>query len=346
MLKIHSERAKPAVYIVVVTAGVYLCIKFLLPVFFPFILAYGFALIVLPAAEWMHNKLHFQKNIAVAMVMLFYIVIIVLIGGCLLKNGFVQLKNLISNLAVIQEAVDIKVKNICDSIDMIAGLESGEVYYIVRDCIDNFVESSKSQITNSVMGNSLPIIVEIGEFIAAVVVVIVGTFFFAVEKDNITKWRETFPFAKEFNMVAGKLHHVFAAFIRAQSVIMFFTAVICTIGLWIMGNPYSIILGSVIGLLDALPLIGVGLILIPWAIFSFVSGKIKNGVIILIIFALCYITREILEPKLIGKNAGIHPIVSLISIYVGYKAFGILGVVLGPIAYAIIAEVVKEKYIY
>lgn len=341
MVQLHNKKIKPAVCIVLVTAGVYLCLKYLLPLFLPFVLAYGFSLLINPVAGFMCKRMNFHIKAAVLMVMVFYLILIVLAGGFIVQKTLLQFEKLIANFPVLQAAVDIKIRNICLGLENAAGLNDGTIYYILCDCAESFYSNITTDAMSSVMGNSVPIIVKIIEYIAAFVIIVIGAFFFAADRENIQRNLRKNIYAEEISLVTERLRHVFGAVVKAQVIIMLVTSVICTLGLWILRNPYSIIVGIIIGVLDALPLIGVGIILVPWAIYYFISGEVKKGLIMGIIFVICYITREVLEPKLIGGNIGMHPIISLISIYAGYKVFGILGLILGPIAYVVIAELVK-----
>ena len=95
-------------------------------------------------------------------------------------------------------------------------------------------------------------------------------------------------------------------------------------------------------LLDALPLIGVGTLLVPWSIYQFIFGDVRVGVGLLVLFGVHEILRQITEPKIIGKSLGIHPVLSLILLYVGYSIFGFFGLLLIPIA-AVVVNTIKSN---
>lgn len=99
--------------------------------------------------------------------------------------------------------------------------------------------------------------------------------------------------------------------------------------------------GIIIGILDFLPLIGAGTFLVPISIYYLFKANYPAAVLTFVIFVVCYLVREILEPKLLGSRIGIHPLVSLISVYIGYKVFGLLGMILGPFGYVFVSEVQK-----
>ncbi|KUK10539.1 MAG: hypothetical protein XD50_1170 [Clostridia bacterium 41_269] len=120
-------------------------------------------------------------------------------------------------------------------------------------------------------------------------------------------------------------------YIRAQLILMLITAIQTVIGLYILGVKYALTMGLVVGLVDILPILGPGAVLIPWIIFEIIKGKFFMAVGLTIIYAFIIIVRQLLEPKIVAENIGLHPLATLISIYVGLKLFGFIGVILGPI---------------
>ena len=82
-----------------------------------------------------------------------------------------------------------------------------------------------------------------------------------------------------------------------------------------------------IGFVDALPILGSGTVMIPWAIISGINGDINLGIAIIVLLIIMSVVRQILEPKLVSKNIGVHPIFTLIAMYTGFKAIGIVRVI-------------------
>ena len=133
-------------------------------------------------------------------------------------------------------------------------------------------------------------------------------------------------------------------YFKSQLIIMVITAIICSVTLLILQIDNGVIVGILIGLLDALPMIGVGIILIPWSILSVIEGKYFIAIILFAAFVVCNLVREIIEPKLMGDKVGIHPVVTLASIFIGYKLFGVIGFILGPIGFIIIKIIYEMLY--
>ena len=117
---------------------------------------------------------------------------------------------------------------------------------------------------------------------------------------------------------------------------------VCVIGFWILGNPYFAVAGIVVGLLDALPLIGAGTILIPWALLWVLRGQYMTALGYLILYLAADLTRQFLEPRILGKEIGLHPAVMLVSVYGGFFLYGFAGFFLGP-ATVLILRIVWDE---
>ncbi|MBQ9151486.1 MAG: AI-2E family transporter, partial [Clostridia bacterium] len=112
------------------------------------------------------------------------------------------------------------------------------------------------------------------------------------------------------------------------------------IGLALLRVPYAFILALLLAVVDLLPLLGTGIILIPWALVCLLLGQVKLGIGLLVLYAVATLVRQILEPKLIGDGLGLHPLVSLLSMYAGLRLFGVWGMILAPLVAAGVRAVV------
>lgn len=133
--------------------------------------------------------------------------------------------------------------------------------------------------------------------------------------------------------VYNQVSIAFLSYVKAQLVIMVFDAILSAIGLYILGNPYYLVIGILLGVIDALPLFGTGTILIPWGIISIFLGNPATGIGLLILYGILGVMRQIVEPKIMGKQMNMDLLTSLIFMYVGYRLFGIWGFVLGPLGF-------------
>ena len=121
-------------------------------------------------------------------------------------------------------------------------------------------------------------------------------------------------------------------YIKAHLIMILMTFLMVYIGLVIIGYKYAALLAAIISVLDFLPAIGLGTVFIPWAIVLFVLGNSASAIKLLILYGVCERVNQVFRPRIIGSQLGIHPLATLIGLYVGFKFFGILGMFLSPLA--------------
>ena len=129
-----------------------------------------------------------------------------------------------------------------------------------------------------------------------------------------------------------RLKNALGGWIKAQLKLMGITFLILTAGLRLLGVEFSILFAGLISLIDALPVFGVGTVLIPWAVISFLRQDTYRAVGLLILYGTAALTRTSLEPRLIGKQIGLNPLITLLAMYAGYRLCGIVGMILFPVS--------------
>ena len=181
--------------------------------------------------------------------------------------------------------------------------------------------------------------------VISVLITVIASVYFALDLERINSFfRKILP--KKLCSVLVKLKNgvscVGIRYIRAYLLLMLITFFIMLLGLYLLGVSYPILPAFIISLLDMLPIIGVGTVLIPWSVLSFVSGDVSLGIGLLVLYAVCEIIRNIAEPKIVGKHLGVHPLLTLVLLYAGYTLLGFIGLLTVPI-FAIIISVLFEN---
>ena len=135
--------------------------------------------------------------------------------------------------------------------------------------------------------------------------------------------------------------------LRANVILMLIAFFFMLLGFLLIGVPYPLLLSGIFALFDFLPVIGVGTFLVPWGVWLLLTGQIGRGVGILVIFIIITVARQLAEPHLIGAGYGMHPLLTLLSMYAGARLFGALGIILAPMVavliYGILFPPEKEK---
>lgn len=176
---------------------------------------------------------------------------------------------------------------------------------------------------------SLPIV------ILSIIFTIMGTFYFSYDRDRIAGYFiSTVPekTMAQFRLIKDGVFTALFGQIKAQIFISFVLTLIIIAGLMIMGEPYALLLGVLIGVADVLPVIGAGLFLNTWAIVALIMGNYYKAIGLFIIYLVTITTRQIIEPRIVGKQLGLYPLVTMVSMFAGFQIVGTLGLIAGPLA--------------
>lgn len=138
-----------------------------------------------------------------------------------------------------------------------------------------------------------------------------------------------------------RITSVLGRYLKAYGTIMLLTFAELLLGTVILRVDYALAVSAMIAVIDILPVLGVGTVLVPWSVISFVMGDSYRGVGLLILFAVIYAVRQIAEPRILSGSMGMNPLAALFSVYAGFKLFGVWGMILAPIITCTAIEVMK-----
>ncbi len=133
----------------------------------------------------------------------------------------------------------------------------------------------------------------------------------------------------------------FGGYVRAQLILSFIVFVILLIGFSVTGQSYAFVLAFVFAVMDFIPIIGSGTAIVPWTVISVLMGNYRKAIELAVIWGIIAVFRRIAEPKVVGDQTGLSPILSLVSIYVGMRLAGVLGMIFGPVILLIIINIMK-----
>lgn len=341
--EVMNERTRLFIRLAVVTLGVYLSFRFILPLILPFIFAYFLAWVVRPSTEFLYKKAKIPRIIGGSISLL---VLVFIVGSGLVYLGNLLIKQAVSfarNIPIYLNILAGKLDNICSSCDEILGLSVGSAREAVDDNILNMVDKVKTDVIPGMTAKTLNLSIKIIAFAGVILLILVSAVLIVKEIPEIKQKYENTNLYIDISKVTVRLADAGIAYMRAQLLIMVFVAVCCVTGLVLIGNEYALLIGILIAILDALPLIGSGMILIPWTIIMLINGNIFAAAVLITVYLLSQIIREVAEPKLIGNKIGIRPLYTLISMFIGLKLFGAAGFILGPIGLIIIIAILSAK---
>ncbi|NLN48010.1 MAG: sporulation integral membrane protein YtvI [Clostridiales bacterium] len=172
------------------------------------------------------------------------------------------------------------------------------------------------------------------KFGISVLISTVTTFFILKDEEKIFSFfirQFSQPIQQKFIMLKHNLLKALVGFLKAQLIILTITFFESLIGLSIIRVKYAFIISLLIAIIDILPVLGTGSVYVPWAIISILNGKLRLGISLFIIYGVIVVVRYLVEPKIVGHHLGVHPLITLISMFVGAKVFGVGGIILGPV---------------
>ncbi len=324
-----------------VIAGVYLTFKFLFPLAAPFLLAYLLVVMLNPLIERIRRKVPVHKGLLAGILILILVLLVGALGFILCELAMKELKQLFANWKIYRVWGERYVNQCCCSLEGFFGMRNGALTAYVQEELPNWFSNLKAKALPSLMQSSFSYMKQTIALVSALFVGIIAAILMLSDYTSLHNSILKMPFYKNCRLIKNRMLKAGLVFLRAQFIIMAIIGALCSVTLLCIGNPYGLLLGLTIGALDALPMLGTGIILAPWGIFSLIQGNIVQGVVLLVLYAATSLIREFLEPKLMGSQIGLPPVLFLASVYWGLYLFGIWGVVLGPIGTILVVEILK-----
>ncbi|MBR4727811.1 MAG: AI-2E family transporter [Clostridia bacterium] len=208
---------------------------------------------------------------------------------------------------------------------------------------------------SSSLGGLLSTAKRIPAIFTAVLVSIIACFFVTCDYDGFVGLIKNMLSAEHEEFVVRAKHilsDVLGKLVKSYVTIIFITFCELSIGLNILKligvyeGGYIMVIAICTAMLDILPVFGTGTVLVPWAIASFLTGKVGLGVGLAVMYALITVIRQVLEPRLVAMNVGLHPVLTLAGMYLGLNIFGVIGIFIVPITFVLIGALHQEGLIH
>ena len=307
----------------------YLFFKHLFFYLLPFLIGWFVAFLMRPPAAYLSEKLKIKPRIIrLILTVLLYLVLLGLLSLSvwLLSR---EVWELLAGLSEGNSSLEAFISGLVGS-----GGFFGRLFGDFTDYVADALYRLGMSLLSS-LGSALSSVVSaVPKVLFFLLVSVIASAYFAVGLEEINASVKRLLPRRAFEVVVRLKDGFFGAFLkymRSYLLLLLITFLEMLLGLFLIRAPYPVIMAIVIALLDLLPVIGVGSVLIPWGIWSFFVGKTPFGIGLLVLFVAHTVLRQVIEPKIVGKNLGVHPLLTLIFIYVGYSLFGIVGLLLVPI---------------
>ncbi|MBO8126377.1 MAG: sporulation integral membrane protein YtvI [Firmicutes bacterium] len=341
-----NTEIKKELYILGIIAGVFIAFKYLLPLFIPFIIGALLAIMIDPVVDWLEEHFRVPRGLSAFVVLILVVIILLAFIVTGITRLIYELDLLLQTLPQYQEMLASFVDRVVEQISqlysglpgvMLKAVESGE------QNVYNAISSVIKQLLSFVQ--SLPNMVVIG------LLSIIASFFFSRDKRIISKTLIQFvprSWRKQVFEVKEDVFTAFSGFFRAQLILISMTAVMAIVGLTLLGVRYAWLLGLTAGIFDLIPMMGPSAVFLPLAGYFLVLDQLPLAIGVLITLGFILLVRQLSEPRIVGANIGLHPLATLIAIYLGFRLFGVSGFILGPLAAitikAIFAVIIPEAF--
>ncbi len=329
--------------IIAATLGALYLIVLVVEYIAPFVIALVLAALIEPLTRTLSKKRKFtltrSLSALIATILIVSVVVLVIFSvGNLLFNQARELiillpenypdlaQDIIDYLAYLQRAMDFLTADEVQRVDSLLS-QLGEL-------VSNFVSNSARFLFHYA--------VSIPEIMLFIILTILAIYYISrdwlkmqegINEQIPHEWLDKY-FIFRHDMLAALF-----GLIRATLIFMAVTFVLLYIGMSILQIQYALLISFIITIFDALPVVGAGLFLIPWMVYAFITGNIKLAVGLLIIHVLITIVRQVIQPKILDDQIGIHPLVTVITMYVGVKFFGLSGLIIGPVIFVVVQSV-------
>ncbi len=341
-MPVKSAKMRRFLMIMGVTAGVYLMIRYLLPLAAPFVFSYAIFCLLRPVSKWLEKHMHLPERISGV------ILIIVLIGvmtAVVYTVGRALCRNLYQWLYqgdFFKEELLEMGQELCRRVDGWLGCRPGRTWLMAMDAMAQWQAASQEKIYTFIADGTVVLLKGLAGLGVVLLIGFIGAVLLMRHQYALLNDIKESYFYKEIRSIFGRVSEVAGSFIKTQSIIMSSMAVACAIGLFILRLGHPVLAGIGIAVLDAFPILGSGMILVPWAVLRLMKGSVIQALGLLGLYIVTVCIRELLEPKLMGHKLNIHPFYMLMATVIGVQLFGLWGIFTGPLALVMIREIIEQ----
>ena len=337
---------KRLISFIITIVAIYFTIK-LFVFFMPFLIAIIISSLMEPFIQYIMKKTKItRKRSAIISLIIVFSIIIGLLGWGIVI-AVTESSKLLGNLNQYIEVITNKTSTIINNFN-IENIPN-ELKNLIENSTNDILNTGTNYIKNFLTG-ILNLITKIPTFFIYLVITILATYFICTDRLFILDSLEHhFPkkWIRRVNKYFKEIKKSLGSYLKAEAILVIIAFIITVIGLYIFkiigfNISYPLLMALGIGFVDALPILGSGAIMVPWSIISFINGDISLSIAVFILFLIITITRQFLEPRIVGGQIGIHPLFTLIAMYAGFKIIGIIGLIIGPIVLIIYSKVFSK----
>lgn len=340
---------KSAISIFTLFLALWLGIRFLLPLLLPFLMGLGLALTAEPLVKLLHRRAHFPRVLAaglgVTLAFCSLALLLLSVAAFLVR----ELGLLAGVLPDLEGTAMSGISLLQNWLLNMTGHAPASIRPLLQHNVSDFFSGGTQLVNQAVqylLGLAGNLLSHIPDSALSLGTAIISGYMISAKLSRIRRWvLRRFPREKLRPILntLDRIRTIVLSWLAAQLKLAGVTLSILLAGFLLLRIPYAPLWALGVSLVDAFPVLGTGTILVPWALICFLQADNARAVGILGIYVTVTVTRSVLEPKLVGKHLGLDPLVTLMSLYAGYKLFGILGMLFAPMLAVILVQLLPKK---
>lgn len=339
-----TKLIRTVLIVLAAAAALWVGTVFLLPVVLPFLIALAVARLAQPLVRFLERRAPLPHWLSSGAVILGMFALLGLGLFFLLKGVFGELVRFTQALPALLESLAVPLSRLRAWLEELTARAPEFLAGSLQAGIDGLFQSGSvlaekgyEALFSLVSG----VVTGLPDFFLFLVTTILASFMLCAQYDALGAWarRQVPPAWREkVETIAKSLRTTLVAWLQAQLKLIGINFLVLTMGLMLLQVDYPFLFGGLIALIDALPVFGTGTVLLPWSVLRFLRGDTRRGVGLLLLYGATYLSRTVLEPRLVGKQMGLHPLLTLLALYAGYRVLGVLGMILFPIGALLIKQ--------
>ncbi|WP_158591814.1 sporulation integral membrane protein YtvI [Oceanobacillus halophilus] len=324
--------------------GSYLVMTLIFPYTYPLMLAILLAFFINPFVDFLQDKLHFPRVLAA--ITIISSILLLLIGMLV-----VIIMEIYQGTMFLAEKIPIYFK---DFILYLEALFNTKIIPLQEKILSIFLtlDSSQQDTLKNTLSNTLDQIATTGSSLlqnsftnipnmlslfpssmAIFIFVVLGTFLISNDWYNLkSHLKKLIP--ENVNTSTGKVlihfKKAFGGFVKAQVILVSLSGILILMGLLLLGIDHALTIAALSALVDLIPFVGTGIIFLPWIFYLFLNGNYSLTIGLTILYIVVILSRQILEPKILSSNIGVHPLLALVVYFIGLQVWGLLGLLVAP----------------
>ena len=340
-----------AYFAVIIATGLFL-LKYAVKLILPFLISFGVSFLIQPLVRTLNKRYRISKKFSGVFLVTSILFIIGLLVFFIVNRLVFEVRELMAFINDEPQAINgviedffgffeelrskipiLNTRNKAYFNDIFGGLDT-----FITDFLKNFASSLTAKVSEILSG----FVKKLPDVAFFTVITVVSSFYISADFSGIVGTLTKKLSKKHVAMLKSaksRITNTLMRYLRAYVVIWFITFTELFVGFLVIRIEYSFTLAVIISILDILPVLGVGTVLIPWSAFLLIQKNYYTGIALLILYLTILLLRQIMEPKIVGNSIGLSPLLTLFSMYVGYKIAGIVGILSAPVFVILIKEI-------